>query len=184
MLGRIGSALALASVTTLIVVGCTPEEPVESTPPPSESPLSSSVDGELTETLRAAWDRYQSLLSELGEDPASATVEDLLEVATPGHASFLAENFEDAAERRIHTEGVRSTSLFALEPQAQHEPALVSLCEDLSAERLIGDEGEDLTPPEQQEPRSRSVTFVESEGDFVVANVVAYDGPPEGDPCR
>lgn len=131
-----------------------------------------------------AWDQYQSLLSELGEDPSSATRDRLLNVSAPEHASFLLENFQDAAERRIHTEGVRSTSYFALEPQSRPEQPQVRLCEDLSNERLIGDEGEDLTPPNQQDPRSRSVTFVESENGFVIANVVAYDGSPEADPCR
>ncbi len=184
MIGRIASGIALASMAGLMLAGCgQPVEPVESTPATDPSPEASST--RATEA-RAAWDAYQTRLSELGREPSGAALDPLLEVATAEHARFLLENFEAAADRRIHTEGRRRTISFEVdEARSDSERLRVMVCEDLSEERLMGDEGQDLTPADQADPRSRAVELVEAEerGGYVVATVTAYDGPSESDPC-
>lgn len=186
MLQRLVAGVAIAAVAALALVGCTPEEPTETTPAVLTPGISTPppLANEL-QRARSAWERYQSSLSDLGRDPASVTADQLVEVATAEHAAFLQQNFEAAAERRIHTEGERGTLAFELvEDASSATHLLVLICEDLSNERLVGDEGQDLTPPDQSDPRSRAVDFTRDRDRYLVADVVAYVGDAEADPCR
>lgn len=184
MLSRLGSGVALASVAALVLVGCTPDEPVETTPPPSVEPTA-----EVEEALavaRQAWDAYRAQLTEFGADPSSASLEPLQEVATQDVAERQLENFADAAARRVHTEGNRTTTAFeASDLSSAPASVAVNVCVDLTQERYVGDEGVDLTPDDREPTRASTVTFVQSEdsGGFLVASEVEFDGPSELNPC-
>lgn len=186
MLARLTSGIALASIAALVLVGCTPEGPTPSATTAPASTEATPANDEHVEAARTGWELYQSRLSEIGEDPASATIDPLLEIATPEHADFLLENFGAAADRRIHTEGSRATTAFDLRESSNDSGELqVALCEDVSDERLVGDEGQDLTRPDQTALRSRFVDFVRTDdGRYIIAAVVEYQGPTENDPCR
>lgn len=188
MHARPAIGIALSALTALALLGCTPEQPTETTPPPTPATAEPTMsDSDVMAAARQAWDAYETRLSELGEEPSSATREPLLEVATPEFTDFLLQNFQDAANRHIHTEGPRSTTAFeALDLSDSPGRVVVSLCQDLSQERLMGDEGIDLTPPEQAEPRSRTVVLTRSGDDqpFLIDSVSDFDGAQEQDPCR
>lgn len=183
MLQRLVAGVAIAAVAALALVGCTPEEPTETTPPATPSP--SVNEQQLSAAARASWDRYQVRISELGADPSSANLDTLLEVATPDVASFLLDNFEAAADRRIHTEGERETTAFQLVDFSDAPQSITAVaCVDVSRERIVADEGGDFTL--EQDPLQESeVTLALSQtaGVYVVASESTYEGPEEASPC-
>ena len=173
-------------MTTLVVAGCTPEEPVESSPPSTapttDPPLS---DEQLLAEARDAWDAYRAQVTAFAAEPASATLEPLLDVASPDFAAFLLENFEDAADRRFHSEGRQTTVSFEpLDIDLESEAVTAAVCMDQSEERIIGDEGTDLTPADREPLDSSTVEFetADDESRLVVAGVSAFEGA--SDPCR
>lgn len=151
--------------------------------PTTEATLSVN---QLVVEARAAWDAYREQLTAFGANPASASLEPLLEVATPEVAAAHLENFEDAAARHVHTEGARTTTAFQIS-DASRPPAslVVDVCVDLSQERYVGDEGLDLTPTDRERVRSSTVTLTERvEGNgYIVAAEAPFSGPEESDPC-
>jgi len=159
MLRRLAAGVAL--VVALALAGCTPPEPTESTTPVATPSSESPSDEDLLVEARTAWDAYRDRLDDFGADPSTATREGLLEVATPEVADALLVNFEDAAERRLHTEGTRETTAFEVSDFSSGPASLqVSVCVDLSGERYIGDEGTDLTPPDRPNQRGSLVDLV------------------------
>lgn len=185
MFTRLAPVVALASMAALVLAGCTPEEPVETTQRPSASTAAAPDQDELLVEARASWDRYQRLVTQFGAEPETASLELLLDVATPEVAEYLLENFEQAAQRRIHTEGERVTRSFELSDVAD-APASVTavVCVDLSDERVIADEGGDFTP--EREPLQLSlVTLVrqESASDYVVASESPHEEAEEARSC-
>lgn len=187
MLNRLAPGVAIASLAAVVLVGCTPEEPVSpaastTTPATVPSPNSEAL---MVET-RAAWDAYRARLSELGAAPDSASLRSLEEVATSDVAAMLLENFEDAADRRIRTEGERLTTAFTLLDTSEAPRSVtVSVCVDLSEERYIGDEGVDLTPADRPDERASIVAFEYNDGasGYLVAGESEFVEGEGADPC-
>ncbi len=130
------------------------------------------TEDQLLADTRAAWDAHQTLLSEFGAAPANASRERLLEVTTPDSADTLMSNFDDAADRRIHTEGQRRTTVFQLHDTTEAPSRVeVAVCVDVSNERIVGDEGLDLTPTDRPLLQPSLVEFVSGPGDsgYIVA---------------
>ncbi|MCR8669624.1 hypothetical protein [Agrococcus sp. HG114] len=184
MIRRLGSAAALASVAALVLVGCSPPQQTPGSTPAERTPSPDSVD--IEQEARQGWDRYQERLAELGADPASADIDALRDVAEPAHAEFLADNFREAADRRIHTEGKRETTEFAVvDASAAPERVEAAACVDLTGERVIGDEGLEIVDSERPALEAVSVTLVTraSERGFFVESVTAFDDSAAADPC-
>ncbi|WAC66885.1 hypothetical protein OVA14_03690 [Agrococcus sp. SL85] len=169
------AALALAAIAGALLAGCTPEPPAETTPPPTAEPSVSEEDA------RAAWEVYQQRLSELGAQPESAELEDLLTVAGSDLAQDQLENMQRAADRRIRVEGNRRTSAFEFDQAAQSARAAV--CIDVSDERVVGDEGREIETGEPRTTIARSVTFARVDGATLVTQEQEFEGPPELNPC-
>ncbi|MGC5076566.1 hypothetical protein [Agrococcus sp. DT81.2] len=187
MLRRLALGAALVVGASMVLVGCTPPEPTETTQPTaSQSVVPTPDESQLLASARAAWDAYRQRLTEYGAEPTSATSEGLLEVASPEVAAGLLANFEDAAERRLHTEGDRVTTAFEVSDFTA-APALlkVAVCMDLTGERYVGDEGVDLTPPDRPDERGSVVELVRSESgsDYVVAGESELDASDPVNPC-
>jgi hypothetical protein len=184
MLGRIAPGVALASMAALVLVGCSPAEP-EPTASSAAPTTSTEPEANLGAATRAAWDAYQVLLGEFSAAPSSATADALEEVATPEFAEFLLGNFQEAADRRVHTEGARQTVSFELAEETSAGPSAL-VCVDMSGERLVGDEGDDLTPDDREPLQSHRVDFssASDSSGFVVAGVVDFDESGAADPCR
>lgn len=180
MLRRLASSAALVAAAVLLA-GCTPPEPVETTTPATAS---ETTDHQVLDGTRDAWEAYQARLSELGANPGAATVEPILEVASPEFADFLLENLRAAADRRIHTEGTRRTTHFSISDSSDGpERVTADACVDLSQERIVGDEGVEISRPET--PQSQSIAFVraDDQAHYLVDGVTDFDGSAEDDPC-
>lgn len=186
MLRRLAAGAAL--VAALALAGCTQPGPEETTTPAASQPQTSAPLSEdaLRAAARAAWDAYRDRLVAYGANPSSASRDGLLEVATPAVADALLANFEDAAERRLHTEGTRETTAFEV---SNYSPAPASLqvrvCVDLTGERYIGDEGVDLTPPDRPAQRGSIVDLVEKpdRGGYLIAGETELDSSDPSNPC-
>ncbi len=189
MLRRLALGAALVVGASVVLSGCTPPAPTETTsaaPTPSTSSTAPSLDeATLLANARAAWDAYQVRMSEFGANPASATLEPLEEVATADFAAFLLQNLKAAADRRLHTEGQRTTTEFTPADLTNAPRTLsVHVCVDLSGERVVGDEGIEITP-QPESPQSQTVEFVDQGADsrYLVAGVRDFDGAAEDAPC-
>lgn len=171
MFQRLASGIAPVLVLAATLVGCSGPGPLPSPTPNTSSGTPVTEDQLLNET-RAAWDAHQALLSEFGASPADASRERLLEVTTSDSADTLMSNFQDAADRRIHTEGQRRTTVFELR-DATDAPARieVAVCVDVSDERIVGDEGIDLTPVDRPPLQPSLIEFIVDPGDsgYIVA---------------
>lgn len=161
--------LALAALSGAMLAGCTPEAPVETTPPPTSAAPTVSE-----EEARAAWEAYQSRLSELDDDPGAATEADFREVATAEVAEAQMENFALAANLRVRIEGERSTTQFSFDA-AQ---ATAAVCVDVSDERYLQNGDVDVTDPDAPLVQAFAAAF-ERDGDDVV--VVSGDSRDEAE---
>lgn len=183
MLSRLGSVVALTSMAALVLVGCSPPEPTETTP---ADPTAPSSEGAVLAQAESAWKAYQATLSQLAADPESATIEPLLAVATPDLAEVQFANIAQAAAVGGRAEGTRTTIAFvptsALRPGAD-VAALV--CIDTSNERLFDFEGAEVSKDPDTLLRSRSVDLQwQNQSDmYLVSSERAYDGPEDLDPC-
>ncbi len=152
--------LAVAALSGAMLAGCTPEAPVETTPPATSAAPTVSE-----EEARAAWEAYQSRLSELDDDPGAASREDFLEVATAGVADAQLENFEAAEGLRLRIEGPRTTARFSY---ADDATALV--CVDVSQERYIQNGEADVTPTDAPPVQAFEAAFERNASDAVVVS--------------
>ena len=160
MLRRLAPCAALAATASALLAGCSPTAPTETTPATSASETHGVDERQLSVETREAWDAYQAVLTEFGAEPALATRERLLDVATAEVTDVLLANFQDAANRRIHTEGTRQTMNFQLADIAD-APGFITahVCVDVSGERVMGDEGIDLTPADREALQASAVEF-------------------------
>jgi len=165
MLARLTSGIALASIAALVLVGCTP-----------------GSDERVANESREAWDEYLSVLVAYGAAPADATREGLLAVSTADVADGQLRNFEQAADAGVHSEGARATSAYEV-VEADGDEIQANVCVDISAERVIASDGEDITDPQRPSSLAYSVTIASDDGDFLVTSYAEYDGPTESNPC-
>lgn len=166
--------LALAALSGAMLAGCTPEAPVETTPPPTSAAPTVSE-----EEARAAWEAYQAALSDAGAEPESASLDQLEAVASSELARQQFESFEQAAALGARVEGERSTQNFLFEA----EPLEAAVCVDISSERLINASGEDITPSDQAGQLSRVVSFASEDSRLLVSADRSHEASDGSDPC-
>lgn len=185
MFTRLAPVVALASMAALMLAGCTPEEPVETTP--AETSTAAVHDERRSfEAAREAWDAYQARIVELEADPARATLESLKDVAAEELARALVADLERSAALQVRTEGQRSTTAFTPSDLAGAPyEVMASACVDVSRVRVLGADGSDHTPAGFGPQLSYSVAFERTDGDepFVVSSADRYEGTEEQDPC-
>lgn len=165
MLGRIGSALALASVATLMVVGCTPEEPVESTPPPSSvepSPSALLTEQQVLGDAFAAVQQFYLLIDE-GFAAGELANEELERVATADAIAKVQSELEQFRAMQWTIEGTSdldTPTLVRWDHQSDASGSVELLaCLDTSEVETMNADGEPVTGGTARQPRLFSLRY-------------------------
>lgn len=165
MLGRIGSALALASVTTLMVVGCTPEEPVESTPPPpSEGTPSAELTAREVEVEAFALAQEFVALVDEGFATSALPIERLEQVATQTAIDKVQAELDQFEQLGWSIEGTSTVDSPTLNRWDEAEgSAQVLACLDTSGITTTLASGEPAPGTQSRQPRLFSFEYVGKE---------------------
>ncbi|KAA6435996.1 hypothetical protein FQ330_00745 [Agrococcus sediminis] len=165
MLARLGSGLALAAVAALALVGCSPPEPVATTPAAeSQSPTPTSTEEELLQAAGEVYVAYSNAhVRAVTERTVSASAFEGL--ATSAQAEQAALEVDLDIQDGVSYDGQYALASIALESHvATTLEAIVCLnIDDLSVRNAAGEQ------LEQGDPRPLLVTFDVQETPLVAA---------------
>ncbi|MDR7233664.1 hypothetical protein [Agrococcus sp. BE272] len=179
MLARLGSGLALAAVAALALVGCSPPEPVATTPAAAPTVEPSVI------TVEDATDAYGAYASAVQAmfDAREADAEVLNGVATPAAAEVASADVQSTLDAGFQQTVPPSMASIELEPGATETTAYALLCLDATDAEII-----DITTGEAAERTTDPFTDwrlgLERHGADVLVSSYESIGPDEASPCE
>ncbi|MGM1029328.1 MAG: hypothetical protein ACQEWM_05565 [Actinomycetota bacterium] len=170
MLRRLASGAALVAAAVLLA-GCTPPEPVETTPAPTPGPSSStspSVDPEERLVERSFQVSTELLdLVDQGFRDGSLPEEDLRRIATDELIAMINTDLAQFQEQGLQVSGssdLDSPSLVSHESSGDGSGALVlATCWDTSGTRTVGPDGEVVSGGVTRQPRLFEIQYSTTE---------------------
>lgn len=180
MIRRLATRVALAAVAALLLAGCTPDEPVETTPIPSNPDPSStgSQTIELLESAETIYENYLNARSRLTQSPDS-DIDVLLEFATERQAALAYADVAVLVEEGTMLQGSFEVTGSAFAVEDARSPQLV-MCVDNSDVRQVDRQTGNSAPSARTGPVL--VSFV-TERSLKVDEVAAAEEGSE-DQCR
>ncbi|RWR20399.1 hypothetical protein D8Y24_09870 [Agrococcus lahaulensis] len=180
MLARLGSGLALAAVAALALVGCSPPEPVATTPAaePTVEPSVSTEEQLLADSIETveAFLRLTDQAFASGELPT----EELSSVASDELIEQLRVEVDQFAMQNLDVEGfsqLDTASLVEVEnPMPESGEVLLLGCVDTSGVTTTDADGERVTGGVTRQPRVFSIAFEPN------SMLVTGTTPPSEDP--
>lgn len=184
MFRRLASAAALVATAALVLVGCTPPEPTETTPAPSptqpsdptDTPSPSRSDAELLDDAFAVATRFNRLVDEGFSDGVLPT-EDLAAVASPDLIDVLQADLDQFTSRGLRLEGDSSLdtpSLVSREAAStQTGKVILATCMDTSNASTIDASGEVVSGGVERQPRLFELEY------NAASMTVTATGPPQ-----
>ncbi|GAA1422996.1 hypothetical protein [Agrococcus citreus] len=181
MLRRLASGAALAAVAAVVLAGCTPPEPVETTPVPTPTVSATASGNSEEELLARSFEVSVQLLAlvDRGFREGSLPSDDLREIASAELIAMIDADLAEFQQQGLQvsgSSGLDSPSLISNDPDDDGGGALVlATCWDTSGTRTTGPDGEVVSGGVTRQPRLFEIQY--SASDMLVTRT----GPPAQD---
>lgn len=182
MLRRLASSAALVATTALLLVGCTPPEPTETTAVPSPSQSASPSPSPSPDAEQQLLDRSLEVSSDLlalvdqGFREGALPEEELRRIATEGLIAMLEADLTEFRNQGLQVAGsseLDSPMLVSNEPTSASDGSLVlATCWDTSGTTTTASDGEVVSGGVTRQPRLFEIQYTARE------MLVTRTGPP------
>lgn len=164
--------LALAALSGAMLAGCTPEAPVETTPPPTPAEPTVSEEEALLEEAVAVAERVTAA-ADIGFATGSMPRDEMAEYASPDLIDELQAEAEVFFAQDVTLEG--SSTLDSSELLPSDDPTIIYLltCQDTSAVSVTDSQGEVISGGVE---RAERVFEFQRQGDQLIATRTSIPG--------